>query len=399
MKAIMCEMCGSHDLVKQDGMYICQICGTKYTVEEAKKLLVEGVVKVDHAEELDNLYQLARRAKKDGNSENAAKYYGQILALEPSGWEANFYSVYFTAMSCKIAQIESAGNSVASCLNSVLQLIIRTYGDNDEEIKKIVNEVYDQSTNLSSLLFTAATKSFLEIRAEKKGPYVEDYYNRSAGAIRIAISLGDELTDLLGDYGWTLQKAVDVYKFAIELWDLFQKAAMPKTLFVEPIITQCCQKADDNNYSCRGKIKETEEKMIQVSEKRREKYWEAHPEEKATLENEKNKLVSEKQALEDQISKLSHQKEEKPALMSYNDIHSRILELKNQKDRLGIFKGKEKKALQEKIDLLEEEEKPIKEKADLLKAEIDMQIDSLTSKALELAANIDRIDLEFNKER
>ena len=41
MKAIVCEMCGSNDLIKRDGVYICQNCGTKYTVEEAKNLLVE----------------------------------------------------------------------------------------------------------------------------------------------------------------------------------------------------------------------------------------------------------------------------------------------------------------------------------------------------------------------
>lgn len=37
MKALVCEMCGSQDLVKTDGMYVCQNCGTKYTVEDAKK--------------------------------------------------------------------------------------------------------------------------------------------------------------------------------------------------------------------------------------------------------------------------------------------------------------------------------------------------------------------------
>ena len=42
MKALACEMCGSQDLVKTDGMYVCQNCGTRYTVEEAKKMMVEG---------------------------------------------------------------------------------------------------------------------------------------------------------------------------------------------------------------------------------------------------------------------------------------------------------------------------------------------------------------------
>ena len=37
MKALQCEMCGSQDLVKDGGVFVCQSCGTKYTVEEAKK--------------------------------------------------------------------------------------------------------------------------------------------------------------------------------------------------------------------------------------------------------------------------------------------------------------------------------------------------------------------------
>ncbi|MCL1849863.1 MAG: hypothetical protein FWF70_00375 [Bacteroidetes bacterium] len=41
MKQIVCEMCGGKDLIKRDSVYICQNCGTKYSVEEAKKMMVE----------------------------------------------------------------------------------------------------------------------------------------------------------------------------------------------------------------------------------------------------------------------------------------------------------------------------------------------------------------------
>ena len=46
MKALVCEMCGSNDLVKQEGVFVCQSCGCKYSVEEAKKMMVEGAVEV-----------------------------------------------------------------------------------------------------------------------------------------------------------------------------------------------------------------------------------------------------------------------------------------------------------------------------------------------------------------
>ena len=46
MKQLTCEMCGSNDLLKQDGVFVCQTCGTKYSVEEAKKMMIEGTVDV-----------------------------------------------------------------------------------------------------------------------------------------------------------------------------------------------------------------------------------------------------------------------------------------------------------------------------------------------------------------
>lgn len=41
MKQLTCEMCGSTNLLKQDGVFVCQSCGTKYSVEEAKKMIAE----------------------------------------------------------------------------------------------------------------------------------------------------------------------------------------------------------------------------------------------------------------------------------------------------------------------------------------------------------------------
>ena len=42
MKAIKCEMCGSNDIIKKDGYYVCENCGTKYTPDEARKMLKIG---------------------------------------------------------------------------------------------------------------------------------------------------------------------------------------------------------------------------------------------------------------------------------------------------------------------------------------------------------------------
>lgn len=38
MKKIVCDLCGESDFVKAEGMFECQVCGAKYSIEEAKTL-------------------------------------------------------------------------------------------------------------------------------------------------------------------------------------------------------------------------------------------------------------------------------------------------------------------------------------------------------------------------
>ena len=41
MKKIVCDLCGESDFVKVEGMFECQVCGAKYTIEQAKTLFRE----------------------------------------------------------------------------------------------------------------------------------------------------------------------------------------------------------------------------------------------------------------------------------------------------------------------------------------------------------------------
>lgn len=49
MKQLTCEVCGSTDLIKQDGVFVCQACGCKYSVEDARKMMIEGAVSIEGA--------------------------------------------------------------------------------------------------------------------------------------------------------------------------------------------------------------------------------------------------------------------------------------------------------------------------------------------------------------
>lgn len=54
MKQLTCEMCGSTDLIKDGGVFVCQTCGCKYSVEEARKMMIEGTVDVRGTVQVDN---------------------------------------------------------------------------------------------------------------------------------------------------------------------------------------------------------------------------------------------------------------------------------------------------------------------------------------------------------
>ena len=41
MKKIVCELCESTDFIKEEGLFVCQSCGCKYTPDDAKRMMRE----------------------------------------------------------------------------------------------------------------------------------------------------------------------------------------------------------------------------------------------------------------------------------------------------------------------------------------------------------------------
>ncbi len=222
MKALTCEMCGSTNLIKEGGVFVCQSCGTKYSVKEAKKMMVEGTVdvkgtvKVDTSDELKNLYEIARRAKDSDNIENAAKYYDLILVKDPSSWEANYYVVYFKSMGCKIAGIWSAASDMANCQASVIELIKERETDETSQ-RAALAEISLRNTIISSMLFSAAKSHYEGIDTSIQHNFIQEYCNNAAASAQIMYNFGDEVeAKFEGKYsdisiqGW--KSAIDIHK-------------------------------------------------------------------------------------------------------------------------------------------------------------------------------------------
>ena len=94
MKQLACEMCGSTDLIKQDGVFVCQTCGCKYSLDEARKMMVEGTVevtgtvKVDNSSSIGNYLEMAKNAFANEKNAEAETYCNRILEMDLFNWEA-----------------------------------------------------------------------------------------------------------------------------------------------------------------------------------------------------------------------------------------------------------------------------------------------------------------------
>lgn len=201
MKRLVCEMCGGSDLVKQDGVFVCQNCGTKYSVEEAKKMMVEGAVtvegtvavegtvKVDKTEELKKLYTLARRAKESDNTENACRYYTQIEMQDPDSWEAYFYLIYFKARTSKIGEIPKNCKNFSNCFANALNLLKSS--TTDENVLHSSIEMIVKDVALAGEIM--ASNADIQIG-------IEDMWSYRCSVYQMMERLGDEIMSAFSEY-------------------------------------------------------------------------------------------------------------------------------------------------------------------------------------------------------
>lgn len=105
MQIIKCEMCGSNRLIKTDGVYQCEHCGTKYTPEEAKKLIISGTVEVVKGDaEKERLLSNAKKHLALGHYHTASQIYSTLIDDYPDDPRA-----YFALPQIPLIEIISTG--------------------------------------------------------------------------------------------------------------------------------------------------------------------------------------------------------------------------------------------------------------------------------------------------
>lgn len=189
MKKLICEMCGSNDLLKEDGIFVCQTCGCKYSVEEAKKMMIEGTVevtgkvdvsgstiKIDEKKQIENLYIIARRALDVNDIDVVIDSYTKITKLMPNDWEAYYFSNFYVFKKELIKskrQCELNNNIITGPLS-----FYAYYSDvKSSEILKKNIDVTCQLISKSSLSIEQKKKSYLTVYNSLYELTVKDFSN------------------------------------------------------------------------------------------------------------------------------------------------------------------------------------------------------------------------------
>ena len=130
------------------------------------------------------------------------------------------------------------------------------------------------------------------------------------------------------------------------------------------------------------KLEQYKAKLEQYTAERKEIYWSEHPSEKADLTKKIESLEKEKKEHEAALAHISFANIGKAA-DDQMGIGKEIEELETRISKLGMFKGKEKRLLQEKVDKLKQERNlqssGLRAKISLITSELNAKRDKLNN--------------------
>lgn len=360
MKRFMCELCGSTDVIKDKGVFVCQGCGCKYSLEEARKMMTEDdvniqrTVRVDHSMEAEKILKNAYDTFCDGNYSEAFSLYSKVLDINPdnphaiiyralsSGWQSSVRNCNINEISRASKRafrlkhdqvgdseeyftfVTDAGTRIVLCLNGIADMYINFY-----------NKAMPKNYTITGRVATA------DIASEVKKEMENGVLNCCRITQNIAISAMDEVKDytMSTDGYWTVLEAlVKNAKVYSDNARLGAEYGISKTL---------------------NEIRELKEKASeqreQYQDKKKEAYFKDHPRERIALETERDRLVEKQKWLSEQIRTLEEKAEKVPSKDTYDHLSSLLETKENELRCLGMLQIREGKILQMEVAKLQKE--------------------------------------------
>lgn len=165
MKQLTCEMCGGTDLIKQDGAFVCQNCGMKYSVDEAKRMMIEGTVdvqgtvKVDNSAFVERYLRNAQRALDKEDWEEVEKYYNMVEQNAPDNMEAVFFSSYGKAMLAMTDSDYFKRQQKFEVLNRSMSVISDYYETTTENKEQVLRKIAAYINKMYNVTFVYQRQS------------------------------------------------------------------------------------------------------------------------------------------------------------------------------------------------------------------------------------------------
>ncbi len=158
---LTCELCGGTDFVKSEGLFVCQGCGCKYTVEEARKVMAQAAQEQQQRHERQQAYH--RRHDPDLQSRQqtpvsqtpvASGSDGSYLPLNPQ------VAADFPQVAADFSQVIGGGLQGPQAINNYAcqgwQLLLDEYGRLEHPSKQRQAELGERAREVLALLDNAA---------------------------------------------------------------------------------------------------------------------------------------------------------------------------------------------------------------------------------------------------
>lgn len=451
MAALVCDICGGKLIMGAGEIAVCYSCGTMHSADRMKEKIqeVRGIVQVDNSHMLENYFEIAQNAQATGNNSEAELYCNKMIEIDSSDyrawmlkgkaiiWESSLQNnrtnegvasmikaINKAPDDVKEALIEEAKEQikgVSLALISIRRDRFVKWPDEEEtkgfssDIASIFNTVTnfqsqtgetiplsEITTPIATMINDAAAEAWNNLIlpeyvgdddgfGDRAGKDEWDKFLKRAGycteLLEKAISLCDEddESDII-----RYKSLISVHKAVIDScsW-VYEITSSGKEWYRDWVLTDEAKDARRELIrSYEAKIKKIEESKKKAEEKEAKKrfdeYWSEHSAEKAALETERAALQGEITSLQSEINDF-------PGPEDIKSIQERIDALDAEKRSLGIFKGKERKELQEKMDAAHIELKKVTGKMDVAKnetKEMEEKIDSLQKRIAEIDAEL-----------
>ena len=206
MKQLTCEMCGGTDLIKDGGVFVCQTCGCKYSIEEAKRMMVEGTVdvqgtvKIDSTEKIANYLLMANNAYDADNKLEAETYCNKVIEIDPNNYEAWLLKGRAAGWQSTLARLR-----IDEAINCFTKAVDNAPEEKAEEVKATASK---ETTSLTSALITMCCNNFADWPTAKNA---KDVIDAALLMKRIALTLllkcGAQADDMSKSLATTINNA------------------------------------------------------------------------------------------------------------------------------------------------------------------------------------------------